>query len=322
MGVKQEIRTAILLLMLTACEHSAPFSPADFGTGLPFLQGPPTILTAGGGSDPAYLPDGSGFIFVGGGRSTEPFPSGTRDRCLSIMPPAGARATMTVCPPPDTSSDDVFGLPRVSPSGRLALTLTRGRLIGGIWYSGMMVTTLQDIRGLSELKPIPLVTPDGILHHGIEEMVWLHGDTVAFLDSGTVYLISPDDSARRITVLTRSVRVASIDTDSRGEVLFLTIEGDSRLFSLKLHGRGLTTIYDFGVAGTPGVIQISGTRAVAMVGSSLYLVDLAGQTRTAVDTYGLGIGQLALSRSGRTLIATATQSATGNIPVLALFRLP
>ena len=80
--------------MLAACEHTEPFRPDDGGTSGPLNPGPPVQVTFSPGQDliPAWLPDGSGFVYTAERRDRA-----DHDRCFAFMPVAAGTISRYAC---------------------------------------------------------------------------------------------------------------------------------------------------------------------------------------------------------------------------------
>lgn len=176
----------LLVLAVASCNHEGPFDQQEYATERPFISGPPRILTANRGVDaqPAVLPDHSAYIYS----FSSWYEPG--DICLGLFPVGQARVSREFCPASDTLSHDQFFLPAVAAAGRVVFLLTRSHPFGvGPYFSGVVVAPLADIRVTSEIIPVPLRTPDGVLHDSIDRLTrlgWIRGDTLAVLLSNRI----------------------------------------------------------------------------------------------------------------------------------------
>jgi hypothetical protein len=309
----------VLLLVSIGCAHDGPFRPEEYGTDQPFILGPPRILTANRGVDasPAVLPDNSAFIYS--------FDSWYEpgDMCFGIIPVGQARVTRELCPLSDSLSFDRFALAAVSSSNRVALHLARSNPFSvGPYYSAVVIAPMTDIRDTSEIIPVPIRTPDGVLHDTIAKLTrlgWLRGDTLAILLSNRIYLVDTRDPARTITWLDTPGPVADFDVD--GTRLFVSLIGATQLFRFDLTNRQLLPVHDFGSAGSIGPIQVAGNRAAALAGAGIYLADLDSHTQSPISDFGLLISQIALAESGPDLVAQAQYPFQAGVDLVA-FRIP
>ena len=179
-----------------------------------------------------------------------------------------------------------------------------------------MIARMADIRDTAEIIPVPLRTPDGVLHDQVSQLArlgWLRGDTLAILLSNRIYLIHTQDPGRTITWLDTPAPVADFDVDENR--LFVSLFGESRLFQLDLDSRQLLPVHDFG--SSIGLIQVAGTRAAAVPAGGIYLADLATHSQSVISSHGLEIMQIALPKNGHDLIAQARDPFQGGWDLIA-----
>ncbi len=306
-----------ILALAVGCSHEAPFTADDHSTRRPFLPGPPAVLTANRGrdGDPAGLPDGSGYIYS--------FDSWYEpgDACLGVLPRGASRVSREICPATDRLSDDRYSLPTVSAGGRVAFLLTRRNhgVGAGPYYSALVTAPMGDIRDTSEIRPVPLVTPDGILHMQVTRLAWFRGDTVAFLASARLYLVDTRGPARAIISVDLPATVADIHRD--GNRFFLSLAGSSRLFRLDPDTRALVPVHDFTPAGSLGLIQVAGAHALALTDGGLYLADLTAHSQVSIPAWQRSLDRIAWVRGDDRFLAESPDPATGLADLVA-YRLP
>jgi hypothetical protein len=181
---------------------------------------------------------------------------------------------------------------------------------------------MTDLRDTSEIVPVPLRTPDGVLHNPIDKLTrigWFRGDTVALLLTNRIYLVDPADPARTITWVDTPGPVADFDVD--GSRIFVSLVGNSWLYQLIPGSRQLIPDHDFGPAGGVEHLQVAGDEAVVVGGGGIYHANLVSHRQTAIPDFGLAVTQIALARRSRELIAQARDVFQGGFDLVA-FQLP
>ena len=295
----------LLPFLLVACGHSEPFRAPDPGTDQPFDPGPPARLTVNVGADgqPSFSPDGSRFIY-----SFDDWTNGT-DRCLGVILTGRARVSQVLCPTVDAFSDDRMQQPALSTSGRVAYYLARQSPTGfGPYYEAVIASSLSDPRDTTEVRPIPFSTPDGVLHAQVERLAWVHGDSLAILTDGRIYLVDPDDPTHLFRTLPVPGFVTGMAPERTGDRLYVTLGGDSTAYSFALGSGGLAVIHDFTWAGIPTGFQVGGRRMIATAQAGLIDVDLADGTQELLNTLDLIVYDFALSPDGHRMVLEAVDT--------------
>lgn len=301
-------RLLLLTLVSTACAHSEPFPPGDFGTDRPFDPGPPARITANTGSDGeiSFTPDGKSLVY------------GLSRICIGFLPAHEARDSAWLCPDTAQHLADHYSYATLSPTGQLAFVLSQQR------YKTIVVAPLADVRDTSDVIPVPFVTTvDGIMHMEITRLSWLRGDTLAILTDGQVYLT---DVASRVRPrvffpLPLPDSAYSMEPDPDGGVLYLRVTGDPRVLAWNLTTGGLSTFYDLGTIGD-GLASV-GTRHLAVVTpGALLRINLEDGRTDTIPTFNLVIGELAMLPDGSDIIVSAVDT-TPPAPVVStdLYRL-
>jgi hypothetical protein len=286
--------STLVLIAVTACSHSGPFEQEATGTSIPFQSGPPARITANPGDD-------GDISFTPGG---ELLYSVSR-MCLGFIPVREARAREWRCPPPEAGVSDAYRYGIVSPGGRIALLLRRQREFeSGPFYQAILVARLDDFRDSAEVTPVPFVSGvDGELHREITQITWLRGDTLAILADGAVYLTDPDDRSHPRVHIRLPLPGFVTGIQSRGgRLLYLHLNGDSRVLAWSLETGTLSQVHDFSIA--IGAFASGGHHLVAMTGVNLVRVDLSSRRSTVIPTMGLDVAELAISPDGADIIAS------------------
>ncbi|MEO8295483.1 MAG: hypothetical protein ABI613_08220 [Gemmatimonadota bacterium] len=291
---------ALALFAQLGCSHSEPFPPGNFATDQPFIQGPPARLTAQTGDDDdlRLTPDGS-FVYV------------VNHQCMAFLLPHQARDSRWICPPRFQFVTDGYGLPVLSQSRRLAFVLTRQFENAGYpFYKALLVAPFSDIRDTTEVIPIPFRSVvDDLFHLSVRRAAWLRSDTLAILTDGLVYLTDPADTTRpRPFVRLALSGVSSMESSRDGASLYFKLAGDSRIQALKMEGRTLSTVFDFG-ADSVGLFTIGQEHLAAATAGELTRIHLGTGSSTRFATYGLEIRDLAMTADGSDIVVSAVDIA-------------
>jgi hypothetical protein len=292
------MRSTILLLL--ACGHSEPFPPLDQGTDVPFRPGPPDRLTANTGTDEeiSFTPDGRDLMYV------------LNRQCLGFIPAHQARAREWRCAPPVPGISDRYRFPALNAAGRLAFMVTRQREFeAGPFYQAVLVARLSDLRDSAEVTPVPFRSVvDDVLHPEISQLVWVRGDSLVIVADGIVYLTDPRNRTqpRAYERLALPGPAYSVQSGRGGRVLYLRVQGESRVIEFDLASRTVNTFYDFG--NTPAGVVVVGPRnmVTAIPGAVLKI----GLGNGAIDTFpapGLQIRELAMTPDGSDIVAAALE---------------
>lgn len=124
-------RFPLLLVLLSGCGHSEPFTSASEGAVGPLRSAPWPVLTVGGGTDPHWSSDERGIVYVIPRRPVLsppdppgffPSPTSERSQCLALLPAGGGSALWQRCHFAIESAGFVAIYPTaaVSPAGRMA----------------------------------------------------------------------------------------------------------------------------------------------------------------------------------------------------------
>ena len=331
-------RVAVLALaaLLGACEHAQPYGAAALGPEGPFSSAFPRQLTFNllGDVQPAWLPGVAGIIYsLSAGAPANM-------HCLGILPPEGGRPVQTFCHAPTPGGDSTTALwqPAVSGAGLLAYVREVAKVDAVTPDSTELVLgslTAPDPGRI--LLAVPYTAPDGTLQTGVRDLHWLHEGTLVFLGGTVAYSYPPypwDTTFAPIEIMRLSVGgdstypavvpgtagATSLATDSQA-VMYYTLAGDSRVYRLPEGAASATVWYDFGAAGVPTRIQVAGDVLVALVGTTVYRVDVATASQAAVPLPdSMRVQDLALSPSGTRLVVAG--SRPGGLPDLWLVQLP
>lgn len=336
------IRLSIALASLAACEHTAPFRPEEGGTGGPLIPGGVAQLTYSPGQDliPAWLPDGSGFVFT-----AERPDRADHDRCLAFMPHGGGTISRYACS--TSAADDtlnVFDEAAVLGDSIAYVRAGTERFLPGLGpdRQALVVAALGDPNAARVLQQIPFTTSWGATYDAISHVAWLGPGRLAFIGEHVTYprgcsSCIPDtvrvgiglviaDVAGAAVVLTRMPdgdSASSLAGSVNGDTVYFTKNGDTRVFRRTLSTALTDTLLDF-VIGPARDVTVGNGKLAAVVGGSvgtatssdrggaLFLV-IGGVQSQIGDTLSL-YRRPALAPDGTRLVVSAWRGApTGDL---------
>jgi hypothetical protein len=186
----------------------------------------------------------------------------------------------------DSDSTNVLSEPAVGPDGALAY-LRASSLNHALSPKSLelVVASLGAPEPGRVLLRFPYTAPDSLLHTGASHLHWIGAGKLAYLAEQVSYItqgtfadtvISPieiveltlaGDSAT-LALVPGTLGATSLAVDSSGAILY-TLAGDTRVFRLAAGGGAASVLYDFGSAGVPADVQVSGRVLVATIGSRL-----------------------------------------------------
>ena len=271
-----------VLLALTACDHSAPFSTQASGTSAPHAPGDPARLTfsAAADRDAAWLPDGSGFAYSGARGDVG------NVRCLMLLPATGGRATSSHCPGTGDTFNEFYA-PALTAAGRVALV--RMKRLAGAPFPNLVELAVGALDSLPVAQGV-LSVPfsfNGQVVNQVTQLHWLADGSIAFrggfegnvcevnspcgpglliyLDSGLGLFVQPADSAAGGPQLIPGTALASsLTVAPDGDALYYTLNGDSHVYRRIMSSGAVTSVADI-----PGTIvrdvQVGGSWLVALV---------------------------------------------------------
>lgn len=344
--------------MLTACDHTTPFSPGAYTPGAPRDSANPARLTTIDtvNERPVWLADGSGFYFTQW-RGDRP----DHDRCLALMPRDGGTITREICDNTSGGADslNVFESPAIAADGSLALYETSTR-IGVAQLSpnfGALALTRSD--GLSTIRVLQVTTffgPTSRPVNAISNMHWLTPTALLFLGEREIYrfcLGCVADSVRSGQEIDRIdiggptpivTALAGIDQASSftlvgGDSLYYSLNGDANVYLRILPSAADSVVHTF--SGIARDVTVAAGRLAAVVGGDvaffydstqsvpvqvdhggdLHVVTLATGADTMIsDT--LHTRRPAFDRTGTRLVAEARAGINGDRSSLWLWKLP
>ena len=347
----------MLVSLVAACEHSAPFRPGVYTPDGPLAPGPITRLTYSPGQDlePAWSARGDTIVYT-----AERLDRPDRDRCLAFMPAAGGTIARYACQ--TTAANDSLNtfedvaiaggdsLAYVRTSARSFLRPLGPQTIELVAGTGAAPTVVRVVRSL------PFTATWGTTYDAVSHVVWLGPTRVAAVGERVTYPLpcrtcAPDTvrtgldvlildfagAAPALTRLTGADSASSLAVSANRDTLYFTRDGDSRVYRHVLGSGQIDTLFDFGF-GIARDVAVSSGKLVAVVGGAvsysvdsilggsqtdhggpLYLVAGAAPPTQIGDPAWL-FRRPALSPDGKSLVVAAWNgSATADI---WLFQLP
>lgn len=316
-------------LLLLGCSHGEPFGPADHSTSDPFEPGiTPVRLTYGGGHGPAWMPDGSSFIYsyASSDHSNGSAPS---DTCLGVLPASGGQRTASICSrsPFEAETLDVYTQPAPAPDGD-RIAFLRG-LLDPVTSSGLTSLIVGPFDSLPEGTPLGNDRFPGAHGQvlGIGLLRWLDTDQLVFLgaDDGTyspcascdpIVIRRWRDAYRRsVTGTTEAIPGSDFATSvavASPTELYLTFANDGRVVRHDVNTGAEAVVATFdGTMAPRDADYANGRIALVARGIITQLVDDDGQPMQGED------------QGGELQIVNATTGAVTPLPsATLLFRRP
>jgi len=285
--IRRGTAAVALLLLVSACEHGAPFDPQAPTPAPPFSTPFPRRLTFNLGDDrtPSWLPDGSGIIY-----SSEREDRPDHDRCLAVLPADGGTIRSRYCrvEPIHEDSTDVMEAPAVSRDGRIFFHQAESR-IGRqkLGTSTLMLGSADDPLRAQAIRPLPYTAPNGRLHSSIRIPQWISSDSLVYLAELLFYegstffpdtfytgvdVVLLDLSAPAtpvFNVLPATDYASSVSLSDEPGMVYYTLGGDSRVYRRSLPTGAITVAHDFGAGNIVRDVQVRGRTLVAVVGRSV-----------------------------------------------------
>jgi hypothetical protein len=246
----------MLLLLLGACDHSAPFTTPDYTLDEPLIDGDPARLTYGGSRDPAWTPDGGGIAVTFSDHARD-----DHDGCLAILPVTGGTIRNMTCHEGPLARDtvDVLSLPALAEDGRVAyLRASRPPAAQFVREQVLAVAPWGDLAAATRLRFVPFPSPGGVHLVSLSTPRWMGTDRLAFVGIGET-IILPCDECQPIVVRSgRELIVADFSgttpqftaVATAGNPLSVAVDGDEMYYTLA----GDARVYrQTGVSGAPSV---------------------------------------------------------------------
>lgn len=347
-----------LALLATACSHESPSIPGVYTPNQPAGTGALVRVTFNPGDDlwPSWLPDGRSFLYT-----AERIDRDDLDRCLAQLPAAGGTIEREICDLVPAADDSVnaYTAAAVSPDGRLAYVRATASLSVG-WpvapYAQQLVVAPMDHPDRARvLQTIPYPGPSGRIHQAATQVHWLGDSSLVYVGQRVDY--SAPCSGCELDTLPTGLEVVRLDfsgpatvltmlpgtdqassvTTAGNDTVFFTVNGDSRVFRLRLAIDSLDVVHDFGPGNIARDVQVASGRLVAVVGGNvsfgmdpalgpvqrdgggtLVLVDLVGGGERTLTPPTAFYRHAALAPDGRHVVAEAVIGRTTDLFLLEL----
>jgi hypothetical protein len=244
----------LLIALGGGCSHGEPFTHRSFGSDSTRTRGADRQLTYNFTTDrtPAWTPGGDAILYMAeDGRR--------QDRCLAELPPTGGTIRAVFCP------------------------ATLGSL------AGLMVASLENPLEATLVQPYPYTAANGKIHQSISHIRWLSAAKAVYLAERVNYIFPPgngpvdtirtglelvqvDLSGPAIQIIPNTDETSSVSAGSNPDEVYLTKNGDARVFKLTLSTGTQVVVHDFGTGEIARDVEVVGNRLYAIVGGEISFV--------------------------------------------------
>lgn len=336
-GLELNVSRLALVLVVGACGHTSPFSTDEGGATEPLVPGQPAQITYSPGQDliPAWLPDGSAFVFTAERRDRA-----DHDRCFAFLPGGGGTISRYVCS--TVAADDtlnVYDEPAFSGDSVVYVRAGTERFLPGIGpdRQSLVIAPIANPLAARLLLTIPFTTSWGATYDAISHVASLGPGRVAFIGEHVTYprpcsscvadtvrigigIVIADVGAGglALTRMPDGDSASSLAPSANGDTVYFTRNNDTRVFRRTLATAVTDTLLDF-VVGVARDLSVSGGKLAAIVGGapvspsqsdsggSLRIVE--GQTITQLGDPTWRFRRPALSPDGSRLVVSAWNGA-------------
>lgn len=349
----------VLALAALSCGHEGALATGSYAPNQPAGAGALVRLTFNPGQDlgPSWLPDGSGVVYTDEHFDTT-IPRDL-DRCLALLPAAGGTIAREICDRIPAAQDSVnaFTAPAVSPDGRLAYVRATAPVSAG-WpvapYAQQLVVASGDDPDQARvLRTIPYPGPSGRIHQAVAQVHWLGDSSLVYVGQKVDYSapcpgceldtlptglevvrLLLGGSNPVLTMLPGTDQASSV-TATGDDTVYFTVNGDSRVFRLRVSSDSVAVAHDFGAGTIARDVQVAAGRLVAVVGGDvsyandpalgsvqrdhggqLVLVDLASGQETTLTPPTAFYRHPALAPDGRHVVAEQVFARTTDLYLL------
>jgi len=310
-------RVVLIAVLLAACEHAAPFQPADYGPSGPFNTTSPTRLTLNPGRDvaPAWLPGDASIVYT-----AQRLDRVDGDNCFAVLPPGGGAISRYVCRTPGANdSIDAFWEAAVAPDGQIAY-VRASSVLPAIPFppdaQALVVATLADPNNARVLRTIPYTSPAGLVQ-GVSHIHWLSPTRLVFLSEDVTYprasqsqdtvhtglqigVVDFGGPAPVLTIVPGTSGATSVAVGATADTLYFALAGDGRVLRYAFSSDQTDLGHDFGSGRAVRDVAVAGGRLFAVVdgradlGGDIHIVNLT----TGADSVATAptSGQVVLSR--------------------------
>ncbi|MEO8294035.1 MAG: hypothetical protein ABI613_00880 [Gemmatimonadota bacterium] len=276
---------SIGVLWLVGCSHGDVFSGRANSQDSTLTQGANRQLTYNVGNDrrPAWLPDGSGMLFT-----WEDLGRDDKDNCLVRLPSTGGTIIQETCGYTLGSADSIDTFIEAAPNADGRLLYAKESSVETSLTpneSALVLATVSSPANATIIRPYPYTAPNGKIHLGITDVRWIDPTTALYLAQQIFYLSPcsrcPRDTVRMglelvkldlatvtpaLTIVPNSQDVSSVSVNPTDGTVYITRNGDTRVFSIDLATGAVAIVHDFGLLGIVRDVSVVGTRMMAVVG--------------------------------------------------------
>jgi hypothetical protein len=243
-------------------------------------------LTLNRGPDrgPAWLADGSGFLY-----SSQLVDTRESDVCLANLPATGGSQRRLTCALTSNSINLRDALESAAPASddRLAFVAAVSRIGASAPDSqSISLATVDDPGNRRLLHALPYSIPGGRLHGGVSQIRWLGPDRIVFLGEAVTVLrpcqICPLDTLRSgldavwldtdeaspvtLNVIAGTDFASGVSPGPTEDEIYYTLNGDSRVYRKQISTGAVAVAHDFGAAGFARDVHVVGNRMAVVVG--------------------------------------------------------
>lgn len=252
-----------------------------------------------------------------------------RDRCLGELLPTGGSIRQVICPVslPSLDSLDTLYEPAVATDGRL-LYLREASQPNGITphTSALVLAERADPLAATTVLSYPYTAPNGKIHSGISNIRWLSETRALFLAEKVMYIAQcsscPIDTVRTgielveidlsgpsatTAIIPNTEETSSVAGGAGPDQVYLTRNGDSRVYQMDLTTGTTIIVHDFGPGQIARDAQVTGNRLYAIVG---------GRVSFEVDST---LGSVQRDEGGQLVTVDLSNGSTSPLIVLERF---
>lgn len=282
-----------LVLLLSACSHSDPFTPHDSSLTGPLVAGLPIRLTynPGGSLTPGWDPDGTHVIYAFSNAESRQ----QNDQCLGLLPRGGGTQAVRICNDTPFASDstDTFSWPAISAGRRLAyVRATRPVSAQNDLAIRLVYGSLDQPSVFSTAFTIPFQAGTGVLYPTVTDITWLDENRLAVLgltdtsvkpcpDCGFINVRNGRDilladltgETAVVTPVSGTAWATSVAAAPGDGQIYFTLAGSSQVFQKTIPDGPATAIYDFGTTGIVRDVHAAAGQLVAVVGGVVKVIN-------------------------------------------------